>query len=93
MGVVQFLFLVVVFAFLQGCNPLAPLRPDSQTLLGRSWADVTPIPEPEPMQCYKSLGAPMCYREEKPHLESRLVGKYDPYTPAKPKEWWEKFYD
>lgn len=78
---------------LPGCNPMAPLRPDSQKLLTRSWADVTPIPEPEPMQCYKSLGTSMCYREENPNIESRLVGKYDPYTPAKEKEWWEKFYD
>jgi hypothetical protein len=91
--VLRIFLLLITITTLSGCNPLAPLRPDSQKILGRSWADVTPIPEPEPMQCYKSLGTSTCYREEKPNIESRLVSKYDPYTPAKPKEWWEKFYD
>lgn len=70
----QLLFINIIFLFLTGCNPFSDFKPDSETIVKKSWAKRAKQIPPQPLYCYKTIGDYTCYKKPLKQREELLKG-------------------
>lgn len=77
--VLSIMLVVLLGSALGGCgfNDLLKHRSTERSILETGWVKPR-VHIPEPLYCYRTLSAPMCYDEPREGDESRLVGYFGP---------------
>ncbi len=83
--------LYIIILFVTSCNPFDDFKPDSETIVKKSWAKRAKQSSPDPLYCYSSLGDYACYKQPQKDQQEILKGgtfEEEKHAQGDKKTWW-----